>query len=68
MKIPTKYFPQDIITKYNLEQLVDSREYIDIKINKGMYDLKQAVILAFQKLAEILEKVGYTQILGRSGI
>ena len=33
-----------------------------------MYGLKQAAILAFQQLAERLETVGYSQILGNSGM
>ena len=33
-----------------------------------MYGLKQAAILAFQQLAERLEKVEYSQMLGSSGI
>ena len=33
-----------------------------------MYSLKQVEILAFQQLAERLEKAGYTHILGCTGI
>ena len=47
---------------------MDLRDNIFIKINKGKYDMKKAVILAFQQLAERLEKAGYTQILGSSGM
>ena len=68
MKVPMTYFPQCIITKYNLDQLVDLRDNIFITINKGVYSLKQVEILAFQQLAEILEKAGYAQILGSSGM
>ena len=68
MKVPMKYFPQDITTKYNLEQLVNSRDYIFVKINKGMYGLKQAAILAFQQLSQRLKTAGYTQILRISGM
>ena len=60
MKVLMKYFPQDMITKYNLEQLVDSRDNVFVKINIGMYSLKQAAILTFQQPAEILKKAGYT--------
>ena len=68
MKVPMTYFPQCIITKYNLDQLVDLRDNIFITINKGVYSLKQVEILAFQQLAERLEKTGYAQIFGSSGM
>ena len=48
MKVPIKYFPPDLIDKYNLDQLVDVKYYIFVKINKDMYGIKQAAILAFQ--------------------
>ena len=47
---------------------MDSRDNIFIKINKGTYSLKQAAILAFQQLAEILEKAGYIQTIRSSGM
>ena len=68
MKISLKYFPEDIIKKYNLMQLVDSNGYVYIQINKGMYGFKQAAVLAFDQLSTRLRTSGYSQILGSSGI
>ena len=39
MRVPFKYFPQDIIDQYNLRQKLH-KDYIFIKISKGMYRLK----------------------------
>ena len=68
MKISLKYFPEDIIKKYNLMQLVDSNGYVYIQINKGMYGLKQAAVLAFDQLTTRLHIAGYPQILGSSSM
>jgi hypothetical protein len=47
MKILLSHFPEEIIQKYNLNALaVDGWVYIEIR--KGMYGLKQAVLLANQ--------------------
>ena len=44
----TDEIPQDIISKYNLHNLKDKNDYVHFKIAKGMYRLKQAVILAYE--------------------
>ena len=44
MKIHISKFPQDIIEQYNLREKMDSKEFVYIKIKKGMYGLKQASI------------------------
>ena len=41
--------PEDIRTRYNLSSLVH-HDYVFIKIKKGMYGLKEVVILAYNKL------------------
>ena len=46
MKIPYDISPQDIIDKYKLSEKVCENGFIYMKIKKGMYGLKQAVILA----------------------
>ena len=61
MKIPYKYFPDDIIKKYNLQNKV-SNGYIYIKIKKGMYGLKQAALLAYNKLVQHLAPHGYRPV------
>ena len=42
MRIPLKIIPQKIIDTYDLKALVDYQEWIYMRINKGMYGLKQA--------------------------
>jgi hypothetical protein len=49
MKMLLSRFPEEIIQKYNLNDLtIDGLVYIEIR--KGMYGLKQAVLLANQLL------------------
>ena len=51
MKVPFKYFPEDIRQKYGLYNIVHDG-YIYIKIKKGMYGLKQAAFLAYLHLSK----------------
>ena len=62
MKIPFKYFPQDIIDKYDLKSKVAQDGYIYIKIKRDMYGLKQAALLAHQQLITNLAPYGYHPI------
>jgi hypothetical protein len=58
MKMLLSRFPEEIIQKYNLNDLaVDGWVYIEIR--KGMYGLKQAVLLANQLLQTRLAPFGY---------
>jgi hypothetical protein len=58
MKMLLSRFPEEIIQKYNLNTLaVDGWVYIEIR--KGMYGLKQAVLLANQLLQTSLAPFGY---------
>ena len=61
MKVPFKYFPQDIVQKYNLTEKIH-KDYIFIKISKGMYGLKQAAVLAYENLIKNLKPFGYEPI------
>ena len=62
MRIALKYFPMDIISKYNLQEKVAQDGYIYIKIKRGMYGLKQAALLAHQQLITNLAPHGYHPI------
>ena len=62
MKVPYKYFPEDIRIKYNLHKIVSQDNHIYIKINKGMYGLKQAAVLAHTQLIANLKEDGYRPI------
>jgi hypothetical protein len=58
MKMLLSRFPEEIVQKYNLNALsVDGWVYIEIR--KGMYGLKQAVLLANQLLQTRVAPFGY---------
>ena len=42
MKAPLKYFPKDIVDKYNLHD-IENNNYIFLKIKKGMYGLNPII-------------------------
>ena len=46
MRIHVKHFPQDIRDQYNINNIVHTNNFVYIRINKGMYGLKQAAVLA----------------------
>jgi hypothetical protein len=58
MRIPTKLSPHKIIDQYNLPPLV-SDGHVYIEVQKGMYGLPHAGILANQFLAHRLAIHGY---------
>ena len=62
MKVPLRYFPDDIQVKYNLKNFVTTNNFIYIKIKKGMYGLKQAAVLAYNNLIDNLKDDGYFPI------
>ena len=59
MRLPLKIIPQEIIEKYDLNTLVDDQGWIYIRIDKGMYGLKQAEIIANQELVKHVAPYGY---------
>ena len=61
MKIPMRYFPEDIVQRYKLNGLLHNG-HVYIKIVKVMYGLKQAAILAYNNLSTLLTNVGYNQL------
>ena len=60
IKIKYDILPPETISKYNLQQL-KCDDYIYIEIQKGMYGLKQAEVLANKHLEELLKKDGYAK-------
>jgi hypothetical protein len=60
MRIPITLIPQKIISEYNLLSLV-SDGHVYIEVQKGMYELTQACILANQLIARRLAIHGYHQ-------
>ncbi len=53
--------PDEIIKEYKLDEKVTTDGYIYTEIQKGMYGLPQAGIIAQELLADRLAKHGYTQ-------
>jgi hypothetical protein len=53
--------PGEIIKQYNLREKMDKDGYLYIEVQKGMYGLPQAGILAQELLEQLLNKHGYFQ-------
>ena len=62
IKIPISSIPDDIVTKYNLQNLKTPTNRICVQIKKGMYGLKQAAVLAYNHLVNNLSNHGYAPI------
>jgi hypothetical protein len=54
-------FPGDIIEEYKLQEKVDTKGDVHCKVQRGMYGLPQAGIIAQELLKERLQKAGYKQ-------
>ena len=67
MKIPITRFPPDIIEKYQLNMKVH-HGYIYCKIKRGMYELKQAALLAHDHLVKCLAPHGYRPMQNTIGM
>jgi len=61
MPLKMKDIPDEIIKEYKLDQKVTMDSYIYTEIQKGMYGLPQAGIIAQELLADRLQTHGYTQ-------
>ena len=68
MRIPLKIIPQDGIDAYELTALVDEQGWIYMPINKGIYGLKEAGILANQELVKHMAPFGYNPVQHTPGI
>jgi len=60
MRVNIRHILDDIIVRVNLSSIVTPDGWIFLKIKKGMYDLKQAALLAYQQLVTNLAPHGYT--------
>ena len=58
MRIPLKYFTDEIKQQCNIMDIADNG-YVYIEIRKGIYGLKEKGILAFSYLVESLALYGY---------
>jgi hypothetical protein len=61
MRLRLADMPEDVIVHYRLNEIVTPEGYIYCKIQKRMYGLPQAGIIAQQLLEEHLQKDGYCQ-------
>mgnify|MGYP003513481215 FL=1 len=70
MKVHISKIPPEIIREYQLHELglIDDAGYVWMRIDKGMYGLPQAGILANQLLAKRLAKHGYYQTPHTNGL
>ena len=58
MRLPYKIIPQEIKTAYNLDEL-EQDGWVYVRIDRGMYGLPQAGLLAHELLKKRLTKAGY---------
>ena len=68
MRVKIRHIPDDIIQRYDLQKIVTSDGYIYIRIDKGMYGLRNAAILAYDNLQRNLKLFGYTPVEGTVGL
>jgi len=68
MQLKLADMPKDVIAHYNLDAILTPDGYIYCKIQKGMYGLPQAGIIAQQLLEKNLEEHGYHQSATTPGL
>ena len=68
MRIPFKIIPQETIDTYDIKALVDYQGWIYMRIEKGMYDLKQTGIIANQELVKNIAPFGYHPVKHTPGL
>ena len=68
MRIHSKYFDDEFRKLYNITPIIADDGYVYCEIQRGMYGLKQAAILAYEQLGERLNKYGYYKICNSNGL
>ena len=68
MRIHLKYLPPDIRYRYHIDVLVASYGCVYKKIIKGMYGLKQTVIIAYNRLISHMVPHGYYPVPFKTGL
>ena len=58
MRIALKYFTKEIRDEYNIEHIADNG-YVCVETRKGMYRLKEAIILTFNNVVQNLAPFEY---------
>ena len=70
MRLPISIIPQDFIGTYDLQSLVDDQGWVYFGIDKSMYGLKQADVIANEALVTHMAPFGispsqaYTRVMG----
>ena len=68
MRIPLKIIPREIIDTYDIKALVYDQGWIYMRIEKGMYGLKQAGIIVNQELVKYMAPFGYHTVKHTPGL
>ena len=68
MQVHINLIPQEIIDQYDLWSKVNKQGYVMCEIQKGMYGLPQAGIIANKLLAKCLGNHGYMQTKHTPGL
>ena len=68
MRIPLKIIPREIIDTYDLMALVNYQGWIYMRIEKGVYGLKQARIIVNQELVKHMAPFGYHPVKHTPGL
>ena len=68
MCIPLKIIPREIIDTYDLTALVNYQGWIYMRIEKGVYGLKQAGIIANQELVKHMDPFVYHPVQHTPGL
>ena len=67
MKIPLRWFSQDIVDQYNIIDFVNKDGFFYFEICTGMYFLKQAPCIDFEHLEKVLKPHGYYPLRSNTG-
>ena len=68
MKVRLKYLSINIQRHYNLQSVTTADDFIYVKIQKGMYGLKNTAIITYDNLKQQLHTFGYQSVEGTVGI
>jgi hypothetical protein len=68
IRIPLNLIPPEIVNEYKLLTLVDSNGSVLARVDKGMYGLPQAGMLANKLIKERLAKHGYFETMHTPGL
>lgn len=67
MHISTKKLPEEVMLEYDLHDNIHNK-YVYVEICKGMYGLKEAGLIAFQRLVKNLTPFGYSPMCYTPGL